>query len=228
MSTSSSGAKFTGEAIAARKENLRRLVLDKFMGNRAAFSRATGVHQNQINLILTDNEEHRRNMGEQLARKFESTLSLPQGYLDTVHDPMQGTVTIIEAWNVPKELQHMLITSDQMASVVHKEGFFTALDPQITSRANLRYCLMVSSDMSPLIHPGDRVLVDTGVKAVSFDGIYVVTQGDGFFLRRCGRNLDGSWTVHAPNPAIEPRRLKDMKGIQAVCRLVQVSRVEML
>jgi hypothetical protein len=65
-----------------RRHNLHRLVLDQYDGNRAALARAAKVHPNQINLLLSDNIDHRRNLGEVLARKIESELKLPGGHLD--------------------------------------------------------------------------------------------------------------------------------------------------
>jgi len=226
--SASLGSKFTSNTFATRKENLRRLVLDKFEGNRAALSRAAGVQQNQINLLLSDNKDHRRNMGEVAARRIETMLSLPVGWMDTVHDPMRGETTTVDAWDVPKELQHIIASNDQVVSVVHRGAAFAAVDGKISGRENLRYARMMSKDMSPLLVVGDRVLVDIGTKAVNGDGIYILEQGSSYFLRRCGQNLDGTWTVHAPNPTIEPVRLQSIKTLRAICRLVQVSRVEML
>lgn len=59
------------DAFEARRVNLTDYIADRYESNRAAFCRATGKNPNLINLVLTDNADYRRNIGEKLARDIE-------------------------------------------------------------------------------------------------------------------------------------------------------------
>ena len=215
-------------AFATRKENLRRLVLDKYDGNRAALARAAGVHQNQINLLLSDNEDHARNMGEALARRMEGALGLDPGFLDESHDPMAGSTRTIHNWEVPATLAHLFSRHLELACFVMYDANIGRLMGSITSPANLRICRAVTHDMAPLITPSDTAVVDIGVKAVTQDGVYILQHGSGVFLRRVARSLAGGFTITAASPDIEQLRIETLKGIRALGRVVTVTRRELL
>ena len=76
-----------------RKENLKKIIFDRFDGNNAEFCRAIGKNANGINLILTNNPSHQRTMGESMAREIESILHLPIGFFDRgSNDPLKDGV----------------------------------------------------------------------------------------------------------------------------------------
>ena len=70
----------------SRRENLKKLISERFDGNNAEFCRQVNKNPNGINLILTKNQMHQRSMGESLAREIETKLRLPHGYFDRVPD----------------------------------------------------------------------------------------------------------------------------------------------
>ena len=66
-----------------RRDNLRRLIADRFDGRQAEFARAVGVRQpSYVSRLLSDLPSARRNLGDDLARRIESACDLPTYWLD--------------------------------------------------------------------------------------------------------------------------------------------------
>jgi hypothetical protein len=214
----------TAASFEVRRENLRRYILDKYEGNRAAFSRAAGVHQNQINLLVTDNEEHRRNLGEALARKMEQALEMPAGFFDTVHAPGEEATIEVSAWDVPEGLLHIVGRDDVLTKLTLKQRFLNQLVGKITSPANLRTCRLATRDLEPEVAFGEHVIVDIGAQAVTSDGAYILGHGNDMFLRRVTKLITGGWLVRTPGAATEPTKIENFKGIKTAARLVMVWR----
>lgn len=209
-------------AFDVRRENLRRLIRDKYEGNRAAFSRAAGVHQNQINLILTDNPDHQRNLGEGLARRIEDALGIAPGYLDEpTPSTFGGKVHVIKAPDVPDDLVGIFARDDVRQSSSFYDSFLSGW--AITSPSNLSLFKCATRDMDPELTFGDYVVVDTGVRAVTVDGIYVLGRGKDMFLRRVTRLITGGWEVKTPKQQHdEAVKIDSFKGFKVVARAVML------
>lgn len=211
-----------------RRENLRRLILDKFDGNRAAFSRTAGVHQNQINLVLSPNPLHQRNLGEALARRMEEALKLSPGYLDAEIAHGADESFTVKAWAVPSELKHIVRKDDILSSVSLHATYISQLEGKITSPVNLATCRISTHDMSPEITFDEHVVIDTGVKTVTVDGVYILGRGTDMFLRRVTKQITGEWLIQTANAAQAPTRIDTLKGIKAAGRVVMVWRHNIL
>lgn len=204
-----------------RRENLRQLVLEKFEGNRAALARQAEVNQNQINLFLTDNEAHRRNLGEALARKIEVNLGLTVGWLDSPHGGATSTVKVAcPGWTIPDNLKGLFRREDRVAAIELYSGFVEQLAGKITAPENLLLAAVASRDLEELA-VGELVILDVGVKAISSDGIYVLQRGDTSFLRRVAKQLSGGWLVHGGGTT---ETLDSLKSIKAAAKVVMVWR----
>ena len=208
------------DIFATRRETLRQLVLSKFGGNRAAFSRAAGVHQNQINLILTENEQHRRNLGEALARKIEAQLALPTGRLDEVPEDINEGGVRVEALKLPDAVRNALRPSTFLRGAVVRSTWLSAFDSGISAVTNLGIAEVGTEDMAPDLHAGDCVLIDTGITAVSVDGVYLLTHAEDAFLRRVQKQLDGGFLVTANPARHQPLRVDNMKRIKVHGRVL--------
>lgn len=210
-----------------RRENLRRLVLNKFEGNRAAFSRAAGVHQNQINLLLTDNPDHQRNLGEGLARRMEAGLGLVPGLLDQPSaDTPSGPVSVLKSTGVPDHMGGILMRDDMHANAALYDSYLEQFAGKMSSKDNLRFFRVGTRDMEPELVYGDYVLVDVGVQAVTTDGVYVLGHGSDLFLRRIQKLVTGGWAISSPRS--EPIKIDTLKDIKAAARVLAVLRVTVL
>lgn len=205
-----------------RRENLRRLVTDRFDGKRMAFAREAGVHHNHINLILSSNEDHRRNMGEPLARRIEQALGLQGGWLDRPHGAGSLDIAVpilVASRPIKEELKHIFRPSDIPAMVVTQDW----VDAHPVSHVDNLFITCLASDaMAPEISPGDRLLVDGGVKAVSSDGIYVLHSGKEYFLRRVRKVITGGWSITCNDRTDPGATLADLKGIKTVGRILAI------
>lgn len=209
--------------FAIRRDNLRQLVLgEEFEGNRAAFSRRVGIHQNQINLFLTDNENHRRNLGEALARKIEEALGLAPLYMDQPHSGGAETCTL---GAVASDSYRGIFRADDAVSSMALTGAFLAqLSGRITSPDSLRIGAVMTRDVSDLAM-GQTVVIDTAVKGASTDGVYVLQKGSDVYLRRLTKQLSGGWKVEGGG-GVEV--LESLKSIKITGRVVMSWRCEIL
>jgi hypothetical protein len=217
----------TVTAFDVRRENLRKLVLDKYDGNRAAFSRAAGVHQNQINLLLTDNDEHRRNLGEAFARKLEEALRLRVGYFDIPRsgDALQAVVDVRQL-EIPVELSHMFRHKDRIHHLSFLQTWVGSLAGRITSPDNLFITALDTHDIEPEASPGDTVVIDIAVRAVVADGIYVLQRGTTLFLRRVAHQLSGGWVITGGQT--EPMQIDSFKGIKVVGKIAMLLKLSVI
>lgn len=207
-------------AFDIRRENLSRIVLNGYGGNRAAFSRKAGVHQNQVNLLLTDNMEHRRNLGEALARRMEEALGLPTGQLDV--SPVEGAdaETTVRALPLDGTLRNALKPTTFLHGAVIKSSWLDAFDSRITAVQNVGLAEIATDDMAPDLHVGDNVLIDTGATTVAVDGVYLLTRDDDAFVRRVQKQLDGGFMITADPSRHQPLKVENMKRFRVLGRVL--------
>lgn len=205
-------------AFDTRRDNLRNFIRDKFDGNRSAFARAAGVSPNHVILLMSDNPELRRNLGEALSRRIENTLVLPAGYFDIVRGVGERAAHKMSAMEVPDVLRHIFATDSMIESASYYSSFLATLAGKITAPDNLSICQIVTSDMAPELIPGDQVFLDKGVRAVSTDGIYILGRDKDLFLRRVTKQLNGGWVISSPTD--QPIKVESLKGLNVAGRIV--------
>lgn len=186
-----------------RRENLRALIKEHYENNNAAFCRAASIkNHNGINLVLTDNLENRRNMGEKVARAIEVNIGLPRGYLDvpqmnTANGSRVYTFTVVGFDSLDAEsLERVVLKADVIARHLDSPSAMT----------NVRAVFMQTGEMSPAINKDDLVFVDTGCTKFEQDGVYVILRDKEAFVRRVRRSLAGGIKVSAdsdPGGSIE-------------------------
>lgn len=215
----------TINAFEVRRQNLRQYISSKFDGNRSAFSRAVGTNPNQINLVLADGV-HRRNLGEDLARRMEHSLHLPDGYFDQRNLIGTDTTHKVSGRDIPPELAPILRKDDMVEMACFYNSYLDTISGRITARENLILARIATHDMEPDVGFGEHAVVDMGVKAVSGDGVYIIGRGSDLFLRRVTKQLVGGWMIHAP--AHEPVKVDTLKGLKAVGKIVSLWRQSIL
>lgn len=76
--------------------------------------------------------------------------------------------------------------------------------------------------MLPTIAPGDKVLIDEGVKDL-YDGIYVLRSYDTLFIKRVNKNLKGAVVISSDNPTVKlSEELDGSEQLEIVGRVVYV------
>lgn len=206
---------------AARKENLSRLVHERYDGNRAALARAAGIHQNQINLMLSSNEAHRRNMGEDLARRIEVAIGLPTGYFDEAQRPgALGDIARIRAQQIPQELSGPIRMHTEIHEIAVYSTWALDLPHRVTSPNNLLVCVCVAEDAAPAVIPGDTLIIDTGAKHLTAEGVWLIRHGDGALMRRVRAKIGGGWAAEEPVVGL----VEIPKGVRVSGRVVAAYR----
>lgn len=76
-----------------------------------------------------------------------------------------------------------------------------------TSLGNLKLLSAYGDSMAGTFEDGDVILVDTGVRDVDRDGIYVYSRDGELQVKRLQREDDGSFTVISDNPRYRDRRI---------------------
>lgn len=79
---------------------------------------------------------------------------------------------------------------------------------------------MPDDTMSPTLKQGDFLLLDTQIRTVDKDGIYLLKSKAGEFLKRVNINLDGSFTIKTDNPTSNQETISKFNesGIEIVGR----------
>lgn len=76
-----------------------------------------------------------------------------------------------------------------------------------TSLNNLAVLTAYGDSMEPTFSGGDPVLVDTGVREVKVDAVYVLLRDDELFIKRVQRQLDGGLKIISDNKNYESQVL---------------------
>lgn len=194
--------------IKRRRENVRRLIRDRFSGSQTSFAEAAKVSLSQLGQWLAaEDSPHIRNMTERSARKIEGNLGLEPGALDLL--PSDGAVqadtkkeglTLVPAPSQTVTI-HQYETGGRMgaAGVVLRDqpGVIESwrvsrewLDKNVrgySSAGKLYIVTGFGDSMRPMFNPGDPLIVDGGVASVEFDAVYFFRVGEEGFIKRLQR-----------------------------------------
>lgn len=207
-----------------RKQNLQDLVLRKFAGNKSALARAADVHHNHINLLLSSNDVHRRNMGEELARRIEQTLGLPPLWLDQDHSGDEVVTQQIAAFPIGEGLDRIL-KLPPVLSITVSIGWLESISPNITGTSQLFLSAIATDEVAPLLQAGDVVLIDAGVKAFTVDGVYLLATGEDVYMRSIRKSISGGYAVSGAGGTDQLDNIKGMKVLGRVVQKILISRI---
>ena len=170
-------------------------------------------------------------MGDKLARDIESKLKLGRGWMDTDHTgmlidsldkPALDGVRVLELANTgsmgddPSVLEQDVI----IGGLTLAPDFVRRLNP--SNPMNLKVLTGHGDSMLPTIAPGDKVLIDEGVKDL-YDGIYVLRSYDTLFIKRVNKNLKGAVVISSDNPTVKlSEELDGSEQLEIVGRVVYV------
>jgi hypothetical protein len=211
------------EIAAIRRSNLIHLLDTRFASNKSELARATQKAMNNLNLIMSDNERHRRPMGEGLARDIEVTLGLPDGWFDQPRNTlgeMNGPVRI-EA-HVHRSLRGTL--SEPCIKSLHLAADELEKMGPITSRTNLILAAPADASCYPL-QPNDTLVIDIGEPDGIASGLYVLWQAKRPIIRRVELSKKGEVTL-SDSRSKTPDTLKAgaVRNLQIFGRIVGVLR----
>lgn len=219
------------EIAEIRRHNLHQLVLQKFDGKRAPLARASLIHPNQINLMLSDNEQLRRPMTDHIAQKMETNLSLPEGFFSMEGGVRQGATYTIHSFDVPTYVADKFAPCKHIRQLVATPYFVARYNVQ--NPAALVIAEALTDEMAPAIEVGDQMVVELMPQpeepknkrkelapVIERDGIYILAGANGVvMMRQVQRGLRGGYLLTSPNPAIAPNDLQELGGIRVLGRV---------
>jgi hypothetical protein len=191
---------------------------------------------NQVSDLLNG----RASFGEKVARSIEEAAGLPYGWLDRLDDngvvidikPARedSVVVVIPQYDTggsmgegglvlrdqPGVIKGWRVTEEWVAKNVHS----------ISSSKNLAVVTGFGDSMRPLYNPGDPLLVDIGIKAVDFDGIYFFRVGNEGFVKRLQRIPGVGLRAISENKAYESWSITQDMDFEVFARVVKVWRGE--
>ena len=73
----------------------------------------------------------------------------------------------------------------------------------VSSFSNLRFLHAFGDSMFPTFTSGDILLIDSGIKSVDVDGIYVLEAQTRLFIKRVTQSLNGHFSITSDNPKVK-------------------------
>ena len=203
-----------------RKDRLRALIDGKpYAGNQADFGRKAGLTKARITQLLNPDEPFGERAAESLCAKlelsprwFEHGLATGEGEMLPAGGSV-GTVTVIES-SLPDGAVHVpvlanaasmgggsdLMQEDSICGELTLTPQFVAEQLRPVRPAALRFIHGYGDSMAPTFNSGDVLLVDTDMREVRIDGIYVLEAHGRLFIKRVRQRMDGSFEISSDNP----------------------------
>lgn len=219
-----------------------RALLETHTLNLTAFANMVGMSIQQMSQVIGSNPT--RNIGDQMARRFESALGKPLGWLDQPHedtadffpsrlsDLEKPSVPVPQTWKVESlsELTGLRPEPDGDYTAIHTGGHLY-VDRGHADKMGLHVdhsaYMVAPPGMEPRIQQGDKVLISYQQNQIASGSIYVLVLAGELVLRRVVRRPDGGLRLIADNP--DKTRFPDWDidatqaaGIKVVARAVGI------
>lgn len=232
-----------------RRRRLLQLVQTNYDGNQTRLAEAIGRSSAYVSFVLAEPElPHHKNLGEKLARHIEEAARLPIGWLDERQDntapnvPVGGSVPAgrkVEAFSEREGLPEgyaliprrsikiaagtgtLAFEAEEAPPLVFRQDW---LDKEKLSPERLAVAYATGDSMTPRIHDGDTMLIDTTLQYLMDGKIYAVRIGDELRVKRIYRRID-TIILHSDNPAYPAEELSADKAdlLHVIGRVVWIS-----
>ncbi|BBE77569.1 MULTISPECIES: S24 family peptidase [Enterobacteriaceae] len=185
-----------------RRQNLNRLIGEYIVEGytKAQIAEKIGIPPSQLSQLSGSNAS--RNIGDIIARRIESSMGLPHGWMDSKRADVDASGT------KPNFFINPLTKNQQQYRIEVLDTEFSCgsgrmnmdypeivksieLDPEEAKRmfggrspTSLKICTVVGDSMLGTIFPGDLVVIDVTVNRLIGDGIYAFVYGDNFHIKR--------------------------------------------
>lgn len=168
-----------------RKDNLRKVIVDKFNDNIDKFAAAVDKHRNFIYALLWDiDNPNNRKITDKMARFLEKKSGLVDGFLDS-----DGSASAISrnVLNIPF-LEIELSTRLQEMKYSPELSFpllFSELNGKpINSPTDLFAVKVFDNSLFPQVKFGDTVIIDYSMRRLESNQYYLVKYYEIFYIRR--------------------------------------------
>ncbi len=189
-----------------RKANLAQLLEEHTKGGnltKAAFAIKCGLVPAQLSQLLGDNSF--RNIGDRTARKVEASLGLPNGWMDSIHQPQPQNEEIefagsIRDGYVPVIGEAILGVDGSVDMIEFRAGWL-----RIYSGDKDAYGLKVKGDsMWPRIQSGEYVVIEPNTSVHAGDEVFVRTTDGHNMIKIMTKTRDGDYQFTSVNSDHRP------------------------
>lgn len=210
-----------------RKARLLELIREA--GSAAELARRAGVNPAYISQIVTGTKlpsGKARNVGDEMAQKLERGMGKPVGWMDTTTGTLNALlgefgltahgavgVPAVQSGQISVPLFNATGSMGPGLPIPDADIILDRLSlsadwvrdtlPKITSARNLMFITGKGPSMEPTFADGDILLVDTGIKNVVIDAIYVLSGHGRLFIKRVRQRIDGSYEISSDNPSVK-------------------------
>lgn len=192
----------------------RRQRLAEFVARHATQRQAAdagGIGHSQLSQLLSGH----RQIGERLARSFESRAGLPPGWLDG--EEQEPAPAMPDAWSVPVPVER---SAAQLLDSVRLSARWLREVVRPSSVEAVRIMSVRGDAMRDVLPDGALALVDTGDTALDRDGLVALELGEQRLVRRLVLSHDGSGALLSDPPQATLPLDADEPGVRCIGRVV--------
>lgn len=148
--------------------------------------------------------------------KVASILGVDPYWLQTGKQSRHEVNQVQAKYNADSINIHLLAATGSMGNGNENDDADTVIDvlsvnkhwanktlANITAVSNLAFIHAIGDSMSPTFTNGDILLIDTGIKNVTSDSVYVLEAHNRLFIKRVRGRMDGSFEISSDNPLIK-------------------------
>lgn len=153
----------------------------------------------------------RRGMHKSTARKIESAFLRPEYWLDVQHDDNLPVVSDdVSSSQIPHlsakgsmGIGELMLDEEEVIDRITLKADWLSSNLPGCRVADLAVISGRGNSMSPTFNDGDLLLVDTGIKGVSIDGVYVLSAHNRLFIKTVRQRIDGGFEISSDNPSVK-------------------------
>lgn len=201
-----------------RKENLSTLIKECAEGSQTTFAQRMGFGQPNL---VSRYVRGKKNIGANLARKFEHSCGKPENWLDVDRSPVAQAVPLDEPREVSQgEHFYMLPVNDKQlsagpgvrdyretigGSIAMRKDF---LDAEGLNVPDLETWFVEGESMMEILRPGDMVIINKGIQYVINGEMYAFhDEKGGSRIKYIHEQRDGSLLLLSENPKFPPETI---------------------
>lgn len=184
-----------------RLENFRDLI--ERSGGQSAVAAKLDVNRQRIHSIAPESGRPERNIGHQFARKVETVFGMPIGTLDIEvrlgtekKDVVEVPVLDVVGSMGPGTAQP---DYDDVVTAMTMSKQWLRMNTQATSFQALGIIIGKGDSMEPTFYDGSILLVDTAVRKIDLEAVYVLSRDRELFIKRVQRLISGGLEIISDN-----------------------------
>lgn len=181
-------------------------------GGQTATAERIGVTKQYIYAVTHPDPKKVKNIGNKMARRIEETFGLAVGSLDVppgIDESQQDEHSVeVPLLNVVVAMGAGTTWTEEVIQGMRISKQWLRQNTQATSFSTLARITAKGDSMEPTFFDGSTLLIDTAVRKMGVDAVYVIARDHDLFVKRVQKRMDGSFDIISDNKAHEPERVE--------------------